>query len=119
MALHKLNLAILLLPRVVVPGCSIPYRDYARVGTSRLSPPDRCSPTTDASTLLTVTPLEAHPNDPGPRYSRCDRHVARLRCDTIQPSANGRVAGQIEAALAGYMRVGVERDVGDRVTVGN
>src|SRR3954463_10354273 len=43
------------------------------------------------------------------------RHVARLLLDARQPGADCRIAAEVEAAVGGAVRVGVERDVGDRV----
>ncbi len=39
--------------------------------------------------------------------------MAGLGGDAVEPSADGGVGGEVEAALAGDVGVGVERDVGD------
>ena len=46
-----------------------------------------------------------------------DRHVARLGGDALQPAAHRRVRPEVEAGLVRHVRVGVERDVGDRVAL--
>src|SRR5262245_5702413 len=50
---------------------------------------------------------------------RGDRNVAGLPRDTREPGTDRRVRHQREGTLLGHMRVGVERDVGDRVAVGD
>ena len=46
-----------------------------------------------------------------------DRDVTGLGGDALEPAADRRVGGQVEAALVGEMGVGVQRDVGDRVAL--
>src|SRR5205809_1292125 len=46
-----------------------------------------------------------------------DRHMSRLARDAREPGADVRVAPEVEVALVGNVRVGVERDVGDRVAL--
>src|SRR5712691_12437569 len=45
-------------------------------------------------------------------------NVARIAGDPLEPRADRRKAGEVELALMGDMRVGIEGDVGDRVTLG-
>src|SRR2546423_731760 len=51
----------------------------------------------------------------GCMYSILHRHVARLRFHPLDPGADRWVVGHLEAAIAGAVRIGVERDVGDAV----
>src|ERR1700688_2472580 len=46
-----------------------------------------------------------------------DRDMARLAGDAVEPAADRAVAAEIELAFLGHMRVGIERDVGDRPAV--
>ena len=51
------------------------------------------------------------------RRSVGDRDVARLGGDALEPRADRRIGLELEPALRGDVRVGVERDVGDRVAL--
>src|SRR5271170_503188 len=51
--------------------------------------------------------------------SSADRHVAGLRGDPLEPGADRRVGLELEAALLSDVRVRVQRDVGDRVALGD
>src|SRR6266576_4850636 len=53
----------------------------------------------------------------GRRRSGIYRNVARLRGDSIEPGAHCRVRPEREPALAGDVRVAVEREVGERQRV--
>src|SRR3954464_10412435 len=44
------------------------------------------------------------------------RDVIGLGSNPFQPRADGRIIRQIESAIRGHMRVGVERNVGDGVS---
>jgi hypothetical protein len=42
-----------------------------------------------------------------------EQHVSGLRLHAHQPGAHRRIALEVETAVGGAMRIGVERDVGD------
>src|SRR5438067_1332765 len=67
--------------------------------------PSRTAPATPVRADETVTALGV------------DRDVSRLGRDAVQPRPHGRIPIDVPAALVRHMRVGVERDVGEREAV--
>ena len=48
---------------------------------------------------------------------RGDRRVCWLHGNAINPAPDGRKAAEIEVAFVGYVRVCVQRDIGDRIRI--
>src|SRR5215470_1174972 len=86
-----------------------------------------------SSCVLRVMPRRPHPAA-GRRYTEArhgspasagrsaelglgDQDMVRLIGDAVEPSADARIAGELEIALLGDMGVAVERDIRDRVAL--
>src|SRR5260221_13797828 len=66
-------------------------------------------------TLYGFSPPRKHRRALARRQLPQHRHMARLRPHPLEPGGDGREALELEAALVGDMRIGKERDFGDRI----